>query len=482
MTRATVSESPFLPGWVWLIPLALIVFFLEALQPVDNPTERIVWYSVLIIIATTGLTRVCRIQKQFDFFEPLHLTFALFVIFYPVRALFAVWLDDPWFDPAQAAIWRGLSAAMLGFVCFAIGYKFSSKKFVMRRRIWLDRGWNLERVNVASLFFLLLGLAGFAAMRFFGGSLLYFLLIDPDIKGPQEMTPWFFYLLWICLLLQVGALIQLGAWLSTGRRALWTALYCILALLSTFFLGRYFTVLSLMMLTLSWHYKRSRIKASQVAILFLLVLGYLGVAGFYREWISPDNNLEETGEFVELAGEQDKLVLRYVVANLEELSNLSEVISMTPAELPYQFGSTFTPVISKPVPRVLMPTKPLGADALFTRQLSPGSYDSGLVTGLGAWGEWYLNFSWLGLILGMALTGALSSTVYRSMRATAEFGRVMLYDSFVVVLFTWLRSDFNAATSLGLYYLIPALVALAYVSQPKPGTQIGHIQSSPYGR
>jgi hypothetical protein len=482
MTRATASESPLLPAWLWLILLALIIFFFEAVQPVGNPTKRIVWYSVLMIIGAAALTRVCRIEKQFDFFEPLHLTFALFVFFYPVRALFAVWLDDAWFDPSQAAIWRGLSASVMGFVCFAIGYRFGSRRFVVHQRTWLDRGWNQERANVASLFFLLLGLAGFAAMRFFGGSLLYFLLIDPDIKGPREMTPWFFYLLWICLLIQVGALVQLGTWLSTGRRALWTALYCILALLSTFFLGRYFTILCLMTLTLSWHYKRSRIKVSQVAILFLLVLGYLGVAGFYREWISPDNNLEESGKLVELASEQDELVLRYVVANLEELSNLSEVISMTPAELPYQFGSTFTPVIFKPVPRVLMPSKPLGADALFTRQSSPNAYDSGLVTGLGAWGEWYLNFSWLGLILGMALTGALSSAAYKAMRATTEFGRILLYASFVVVLFTWLRSDFNAATSLGLYYFIPAIAALAYVSQPEPGTQTGHTQSSSCGR
>jgi len=43
-------------------------------------------------------------------------------------------------------------------------------------------------------------------------------------------------------------------------------------------------------------------------------------------------------ELVEFAGLHDNLVLRYVVANLEELSNLSEVISITPAELPYQWA------------------------------------------------------------------------------------------------------------------------------------------------
>jgi hypothetical protein len=472
MTRATVSANPFLPGWVWLIPLALLVFFFEALQPVGNPAERIVGYSVLIIIGATALTRLCRIEKQFDLFEPLHLTFALFVIFYPVRALLAVWLDDAWFDPSKVAIWKALSASALGFVSFALGYKFGPGKSAVRRRTWLDRGWNMERAQVASLALLLLGIAGFAAMRFFGGSFFYFLLVDPDIKGPQEMTAWFYYLLWMCLLLQVGALVQFGVWLSTGRRAVWTALYCIVALLSAFLLARLYTVFCVMMLTLSWHYKRSKIGAIQVGILSLSVLVYLGIAGFYREWISPSNNLVGTGELAELAGEQDQLVLRYVVANLQELSNLSEVISMTPSELPYQFGTTFTPVIFKPIPRALMPSKPLSASGLFTRQVSPENYDSGFTTAMGAWGEWYLNFSWPGIILGFALTGALSSAAYRAIRATNEFGRVMLYASFVVVLLTWLRSDFNSATTYGLYYFVPAIVTLAYVTHDGRGPLI----------
>jgi hypothetical protein len=225
-----------------------------------------------------------------------------------------------------------------------------------------------------------------------------------------------------------------------------------------------FTVLCLMMLTLSWHYMRSRIKTFQLAILFVPVLVYLAVAGFFREWISPGNTLEATGELTELAGEQDQLVLRYVVANLEEFSNLSDLISMTPSEIPYQFGLTFTPVIFKPIPRALMPSKPLGASALFTQQVTPSNYDNGLVTGLSAWGEWYLNFSWPGLILGFALTGALSSAVYSAMRATTAFGRVMLYGSFAVVLFLWLRNDFNSAVTDGLYYFIPIIVSLAYIT------------------
>jgi hypothetical protein len=393
------------------------------------------------------------------------------LIFYPVRALLAVWLDEPLFDASKAPIWSALTASALGYLFFIIGYKIETRRAVVRRELWLDRPWNLRRAYFVSDLFLLVGLAGFIAVRVLGGSFLYFILLDPDIKGPQEIKPWFFYLLWICLLVQVGALIQFGCWLSTGLRPLRTALLCILALASTFPLARYLTVVWLIMVTLGWHYKKKSIKFIQVAILLLLVVGYLGIAGLYREWISPATDLVKTAELLELASQEQGLVIHYVVGNLEELYNLSDVMSVTPSELPYQFGATFTPVILKPVPRALMPTKPLGADALFTQEMSPEAYDRGLVTGLGAWGEWYLNFSWLGLTLGMTMIGMVSAFAYNAMRRTMGFGRIMLYSSFVIVLLSWLRSDFNSSTTYGLYYSIPIIAALAYITRSKPGAE-----------
>jgi oligosaccharide repeat unit polymerase len=451
-----------------------MVLFYEALQPgLGHPEEQIAWYAVLMIIGATILTRACRVQKQFDLFEPLHLAFAVFLVFYPVRALFAVWLNESWFDPSQRAIWTGLSASALGYVCFAIGYKLTQKK--SQRSSRSDRVWNFKRARTLSMAFLFLGLTGFVLLRVLGGSIFYFITLDPDIKAPGSIAPWFYYLLWLCLLIEVGALIQFGVWLSTRRQTLWTFVYCLLGLLSTFLLARYFTVLFLLMLAVCWHYKKRKIEAKQVVAFGLLLTIYLGIAGLYREWISPGYDLQQTGELVELAADQNKLVLRYVVSNLEDLSNLSDVITMAPTELPYQFGLTFTPIFLKPVPRALIPAKPLGASALFTRQVSPVPYENGFVTTLGGWGEWYLNFSWLGITLGMGLTGAMSSRAYQEMHARNSIAGVLLYSCLLVLLFSWLRSDFNAATTYALYYFIPSVVALAYVTKAKSATrQAGH--------
>ncbi|HTP68857.1 MAG TPA: hypothetical protein VMJ35_08145 [Dongiaceae bacterium] len=478
MTRAgTVNQPSFATGWIWLLVFLIAIAFLESVRSgPDMPTERMVTYSILMIVGTAALTRICRVQKKFDPFEPVHLAFALFLVFYPIRALFAVFLDESWFDPNQRGPWIGLSAALLGYICFALGYKFGQRSSIGLHRNWLDREWDPQKATLVSLIFLACGLAGYAVMISFGESLFYFITLDPEVKSPEAISPWFYYLLWVCLLIQMGALIQVGIWLKTGKKKVWTASYCLLAMASTFFLSRYFTVLFLMMLALCWHYKKSKIRLSQVAMLLGLLVIYLGAAGVYREWISPGHTLEETKDLAEVAGQQDGLVLRYVVANLEELGNLCDVIQMAPRDLPYQIGSTFTPILLKPIPRAIMASKPLGASALFTQQTSPAAYDNGLVTALGAWGEWYLNFSWLGLILGMALTGAANGVAYRALWATNEFGRILLYLSLLVVLFSWLRNDFNAATTYGLYYFLPAIVALMIITVPewKSPTKIGN--------
>ncbi len=444
----------------------------EVLRPgTGDASQGIVWYLLFIIGSATALTWVCRAEKQFDLFEPLYLVFGFFIISYPVRALLAVWLDESWFDPAGAGIWKSLSASALGFACFAVGYRLVRSKVSARRRFWLDRDWDFGRAETVSLVFLFFGLVGFVLLRFLAGSFFYFILLDSEIKGPESVSVWFHYIFWMCMLIEVGALIKFGAWLSTGRRTAWTVVYCALGLFSTFLLARNVTVLFSMMLAVSWHYGRTRIKAVQVATLSLLLLPYLGIAGLYREWISPDLKLSEAATFAELAGQQGELVLRYVVANFEQLSNLTEVISMTPSELPYQLGGTFIPVLLKPIPRAWMPSKGPSASVVFSRELLPEAYDKGLMTNVGAWGELYLNFSWLGIALGMGLGGACTAVAYKTMRMTKTFGRLLLYSSFIVALLSWLRVDSDSAAIYGLHYLIPMVFALAYITKANPETR-----------
>jgi hypothetical protein len=467
MIRQAAQQSILPPSGLWLASLAFCALLFGCLEPaLSKPPIRIVWYTLLSILATIAVAWSCRARKQFDVFEPLLLMFGFFVVSYPVRILFAVALDESWFDPYKAAAWRGLFASVLGFTSFAVGYRFyCRRRSILRRKIWLDGSWNLSRARVISIVFLIIGLAGFVTMYSLSGSLLYFITLDPQTKAPDSISVWYFYILWICLFVQVGALIQLGNWLTDGSQTLWTIAYFFLALVSSFVLSRNFTVLFLIMCALCWHYRRRNIKIIEIAAIFLLVVGYLAVAGLYREWVSPGGSLDHVTDLADLATQQDQLVLRYVVSNLEQFSNLSDVTVMTPRELPYQFGSTFVPLLLKPIPRALMPSKPLGASAVFSRHIAPDSYENGLATALGAWGEWYLNFGWFGIIVGMASMGAVTAASYRAILSTQGFARVLLYLSFLVILLSWLRSDFQSSTTYGLYYLLPSIFALMYINR-----------------
>ena len=470
LSGVSASRSRFIPAWLWIPLLGLSLFLYEVLQqgPSGDESGNIVWYAVLIIAGAAALTRACRVGREFDLLEPLYIVFGLFLAYYPIRALLAVWLDEPWFDPTKAVIWNSLSVSALGFACFATGYKLFANKFNSRRRFWLDRDWDFGRAKIVSLVFLFFGLVGFVLLRILAGTPFYFIILDSQTKSPESVSIWFHYVFWMCLLISVGALIQAGSWLFTGRRTVWTFVYCILGLLSTFPLTRNVTVLFAAMLAVCWHYGKAKIRAVAVAVISLLLVAYLGISGLHRDFTSPDLNLSQIGTFTELAGQQGQLVLRYVVGDFEQLNNLTELLSITPSELPYQLGGTFTPVLLMPIPRAWLSLKGPSASVVFSKEIRPEQYDKGYSTNLGPWGEWYLNFSWLGVAFGMGLGGVITSVAYKTIRTTKTVGRLLLYSSFIMALLSWLRVDSDTAVIYGLHYAIPIILALAYITKPEP--------------
>lgn len=65
---------------------------------------------------------------------------------------------------------------------------------------------------------------------------------------------------------------------------------------------------------------------------------------------------------------------------------------------PRRFGMTFVEALAAPIPRSLWEQKPLGFGFLLTLLLQPASAPSGHSMTALAYGEWYVNFWWFGLL------------------------------------------------------------------------------------
>ncbi len=82
----------------------------------------------------------------------------------------------------------------------------------------------------------------------------------------------------------------------------------------------------------------------------------------------------------------------------------------------FQLGSTMTDLYYAFIPRILWPEKPVvSRGAWFTTYLgmAPSEAEATTSTGMTTFGEWYWNFGIPGVIVGMFLTGALLSGLWR---------------------------------------------------------------------
>jgi hypothetical protein len=87
--------------------------------------------------------------------------------------------------------------------------------------------------------------------------------------------------------------------------------------------------------------------------------------------------------------------------------NVDLIIRGTAAGHPYKFGSTFEPLLYAFLPRVLWSNKPGGNSANLLNREFHISADPDTFISPSHLGEWYWNFGLPGVIVGMALSGAL---------------------------------------------------------------------------
>jgi len=168
------------------------------------------------------------------------------------------------------------------------------------------------------------------------------------------------------------------------------------------------------------------------------------------------------------------------VGNFIQLQTMMVLVGRVPHELPYQLGRTYLATATMPVPRGLWPDKPLPSTGVFTLAFWPDTWLlSGTTLPPGLFGEFYLNFGWIGVILGGFFFARFGRRLLaRHAAAPLDPRRVLLYALFVAMAAHYIRGDFAVTVAL-LELVLPTLVLLhfgtrriptALVSSPSTGT------------
>ena len=118
-----------------------------------------------------------------------------------------------------------------------------------------------------------------------------------------------------------------------------------------------------------------------------------------------------------------------VVERASLLTQVAHVVEVTPSQLPFQQGSTYSYALVALIPRFLWPDKPTVNDANRYYQLAYGLSDAKSVNmtsiAVGSMAEGYINFGWLGVVVVMVGIGAVLKIYERAFFVEQSNGLIL---------------------------------------------------------
>lgn len=209
---------------------------------------------------------------------------------------------------------------------------------------------------------------------------------------------------------------------------------------------------TLLPLFLLWHYLRrpiglvGAVLAGVAGFTLLLVMGALlrdraFAADGSDPWTFVSSRFADVG--ASMLGGVEAVPLDTLMVTYREI---------TTGSTPLQFGSTYLPIFSWPIPRGVWPEKPEGGgNAWFTSEFVPRFYGpNGVETSISLVGESFANFSWPGVIIAAAIVGLLLSMLYSRLRSgRTSSSSIVSYAIFSSYLFPIVRGDaYHNVTSI----------------------------------
>ncbi len=246
------------------------------------------------------------------------------------------------------------------------------------------------------------------------------------------------------LYLQLSALIRvlqnqalvaiaiLGCLIYQGRGRVWyrVLLYCIIVLsvlqgLATGFIEQTIIPIAALFI-IQWQVTKRLPLASIIAVVLIFI--FLSPvkheyrrAMWFEETAVADSSVDRAWLWARQASQYWKDTFsgeRSFVESTEQAASRTDLIhqfaliySMTPSEVPYQYGATYSYFWVTLVPRAIWPEKPLAGSANKFYAVTYGvTTEEGAersTFGVSLLAESFINFGWIGIILIMALQGAI---------------------------------------------------------------------------
>tara|TARA_Y100000114_G_scaffold37186_2_gene32784 strand:- start:6983 stop:8026 length:1044 start_codon:yes stop_codon:yes gene_type:complete len=137
-----------------------------------------------------------------------------------------------------------------------------------------------------------------------------------------------------------------------------------------------------------------------------------------------------------------------------------QVGAQASGQIPLHYGSTYVAALSAPIPRSLWPEKPVSVDNILNEAIFPSTHQLHIGFSFGIYSEPYLNFGIIGVILVMAVFGAVLGRVSIALLTTTSTTVVFLVAMLTGFMFALVRGSISYDLQRFLILVLPVLTAL----------------------
>jgi oligosaccharide repeat unit polymerase len=424
------------------------------------------------------------VRRRYDLFEPLSFVILTTLIGVVLRTYYIVLVEN---ENTRSFLMLGqppefLSKALLvisiALLFLVIGYSTNITPISLARfNIIRNNGWDSRRLFVILFFFAIitfislflyvqkLGIVGTLAMKFSakrslileGGNYQYASL--GYYRWGASLLSYVFYFSLILLIRSRRKLFSL-----TGIVVLLIGILSIIfPVLTSSRAGVLFHIINAILI---WHYLKRPISfrilmsTVSIAVAIFILLTALRIMGHRNRVLGIDDFFEPEKMIESVIGNR----------NLFCVAKTAHILEAVPDKLEYQYGKTFLTWVFAPIPRTLWKEKPVVrignelGEAIFQRRDKSTGVPPGFI------GELYMNFGFMGILIGMYFLGLLLKLLYSSFNSylTRNINALLLY-IFIVVPFAFnlLSGDFVGLFIKLVASLIPLLLILKFIGRSK---------------
>ena len=396
------------------IVLTLLVTLL--LVPIVSRNEREVMLLIFGAIALAVTAWPMFLRKDYNLFEPLTFVAGLVLTGVTAKLLYIVAIGQDrayiirrllLYDEPSVLLY-GTIVTVCGLGALAAGYNLRLPRIVSPSLfVPTMNNWSLGRMYlVVGLLFIFSGLcfAGFIATAGVSASSLEGLsakrFSEEAGSGAARINSTKYYLYrgaalskFVFYLALAWTLYHRKPWLNVMTFAAVIALIQTVAL-SFVMSSRASVVLILLDASIIYYLFRGRIEIQRIVLAGIVSIGLLIVMAASRS--SSDQTM---GELIEKT---------FAGRDMLDVSKSAHIINAVPSRIDYRYGETLYGWLVAPIPRSMWENKPMWAErGTFLMREVFG--DKGGLTGMppGMLAEFYWNFGWAGVLIGMFVMGVL---------------------------------------------------------------------------